>query len=192
MAAFGRTRGPLLFGRRVMIFVTVGTQVHFDRLIRTVDEWAGSRGRSDVFAQVGPSNYLAKQIETKPFIGPEEFRKAVESASVIVAHAGMGSIITALELGKRIIVMPRRAALGEQRNDHQLSTAKRFAAQGRIIVALNEQELLEKLDHLDATVELDRLGAHASPDLIATIRTFVETGQFGKPRGFGLATDKLK
>jgi len=164
-----------------MIFVTVGTQVHFDRLVRAVDEWAQSRARDDVFAQVGPSNYVAKHIKTKQFISPEEFRKTVESASVVVAHAGMGSIITALELGKHIIVMPRRAALGEQRNDHQLATAKRFAAQGRVVVASNEQELVEKLDQLGALVKVDRLGAHASPDLIATIRTFVETGQFRKP-----------
>jgi hypothetical protein len=33
-----------------MIFVTVGTQGQFDRLIRTVDEWAGGHGRTDVFA----------------------------------------------------------------------------------------------------------------------------------------------
>ena len=61
-----------------MIFVTVGTQVHFDRLIRTVDEWAGVRGRSDVFAQIGPSNYRAQHIQTKPFIDPTEFRKRIE------------------------------------------------------------------------------------------------------------------
>jgi UDP-N-acetylglucosamine transferase subunit ALG13 len=72
-----------------MIFVTVGTQVHFDRLIQTVDEWAGLRGRSDVFAQTGPSDYRPKHIHTKPFIDPTEFRKHVKSASIVIAHAGM-------------------------------------------------------------------------------------------------------
>ena len=38
-----------------MIFVTVGTQLAFDRMIKAVDEWAGARGRTDVFAQVGPA-----------------------------------------------------------------------------------------------------------------------------------------
>ena len=114
-----------------MIFVTVGTQGQFDRLIRTVDEWAGLRGRTDVFAQTGPSDYRPEHIRSKPFIDPTEFRKHVESASLVIAHAGMGSIITALEFGKHIIVMPRRADLGEHRNDHQVATAKRFAATGR-------------------------------------------------------------
>ena len=113
-----------------MIFVTVGTQGQFDRLIRTVDRWAGLRGRTDVFAQTGPSAYRPIHIRSKPFIDPIEFRQHVELASLVIAHAGMGSIITALELGKRIIVMPRRADLGEHRNDHQVATAKRFAAQG--------------------------------------------------------------
>lgn len=159
-----------------MIFVTVGTQGHFDRLIRTVDEWAGGRGRTDVFAQTGPSNFSPKHIRTKQFIDPAEFRYHVELASLVIAHAGMGSIITALELGKPIMVMPRRASLGEHRNDHQVATAKRFAEQGRIIVALNEKELVDRLDQLEAFDGAERLGADASPLLIATIRTFIQAG----------------
>lgn len=159
-----------------MIFVTVGTQLQFDRLVRTVDEWAGKHGRTDVFAQIGPSNYHYEHIGTERFIDPTEFRKRVESASLVIAHAGMGSIITALELGKRIIVMPRRAALGEQRNDHQLATARKFSEQGRIEVAFDERELLDKLDHLEAVDEAHQLSAQASQDLISSIRTFIKMG----------------
>lgn len=159
-----------------MIFVTVGTQVQFDRLIRVVDEWAGARARSDVFAQIGPSNHQSRHIRTERFIDPTEFRNSVEAASLVVAHAGMGSIITALELGKRIIVMPRRASLGEHRNDHQVATAKRFAAQGRIDVAFDERELAEKLDQLDVRNRSERIGGEASPQLILTLRTFIEAG----------------
>lgn len=159
-----------------MIFVTVGTQVQFDRLIRTVDEWAGARARSDVFAQIGPSKHQCKHIRTERFVDPGGFRNCVEAASLVIAHAGMGSIITALELGKRIIVMPRRASLGEHRNDHQVATAKQFAAQGRIEVAFEESELADKLDQLDVLNRCERLGGEASPQLILTIRTFIETG----------------
>lgn len=159
-----------------MIFVTVGTQVQFDRLIRTVDEWAGARARGDVFAQIGPSSDQFKNIRTEQFIDPTEFTKCVEAASLVIAHAGMGSIITALELGRRIIVMPRRASLGEHRNDHQVATAKQFAAQGRIEVAFDERELADKLDQLDILNRGERLGGEASPQLIRTIRTFIETG----------------
>jgi UDP-N-acetylglucosamine transferase subunit ALG13 len=162
-----------------MIFATVGTQGQFDRLIRTIDEWAGARGRADVFAQTGPSDYHSEHIRTERFIDPTEFRRRVEAASLVISHAGMGSIITALELGKRIMVMPRRASLGEHRNDHQVATARRFAEQGRIMVAFTEQELVDKLDHLQAFDETERLSAQASPSLISSIRTFIETGRIG-------------
>ncbi len=160
-----------------MIFVTVGTQGQFDRLIHTVDEWAGAHGRTDIFAQTGPSNYHSEHIRAERFIEPTEFLKRVEAASLVISHAGMGSIITALELGKRIIVMPRRASLGEHRNDHQVATAKRFAEQGRILVAFSERELIDKLDQLPDFGGAERLGAQASPRLISIIRTFIETGR---------------
>jgi UDP-N-acetylglucosamine transferase subunit ALG13 len=161
-----------------MIFVTVGTQVHFDRLIRAIDQWAALRGRSDIFAQTGPSQYLPKCIRTKPFVTPTEFRHFVETASLVIAHAGMGSIITALELGKQIIVMPRRRDLGEHRSDHQIATAKRFSQQGRILVAANEEELVKALDRFELLQEPERLSAQASANLIVTIRTFIRTGRF--------------
>lgn len=160
-----------------MIFVTVGTQGGFDRLIRTVDEWASARRMPDVFAQIGPSDYRCEHIRAERFIDPGEFRERVEAATLVIAHAGMGSIITALELGKKILVMPRRADLGEHRNDHQVATAKRFAEQGRIEVAFNEQELATKLDHLELSGDNKRLNAQASPHLIGAIRTFIETGR---------------
>lgn len=166
-----------------MIFVTVGTQGRFDRLIRTVDEWAGVRGKTDVFAQTGLSSYSPTHLRAEPFMTPTEFRRRVELASFVIAHAGMGSIITALELGKQIIVMPRRGNLGEHRNDHQVATAKRFAEQGRILAAFNEDELFDKLDHLEMLNKAERLSAEASPHLIVTIRTFIETGQIAMREG---------
>ena len=45
-----------------MIFVTVGTQGPFDRLVRAVDKWAGMRARADIFAQTGPSDYQSEHI----------------------------------------------------------------------------------------------------------------------------------
>jgi UDP-N-acetylglucosamine transferase subunit ALG13 len=157
-----------------MMFVTVGTQGPFDRLIRAIDEWAGTRGRADIFAQIGPSDFRPEHIRSAPFVGADEFKQHVEVASLIVAHAGMGSIITALELGKRIVVMPRRADLGEHRNDHQIATARRLSENGRILTAIDRQELHEKLDELQNPTASERLSSETSPDLIRTIRMFIE------------------
>jgi UDP-N-acetylglucosamine transferase subunit ALG13 len=160
-----------------VIFVTVGTQLPFDRLIRAIDQWAARAGRPDVFAQIGPGQYKPKHFASEAFLDAQQFRRHVQDADAVIAHAGMGSIITALELGKPIIVMPRRFDQGEHRNDHQLATAKRFLAQGRIVVAFDENHLIEKLDQIDHYRAADRISAQASPHLLAAIRAFVQTGQ---------------
>src|SRR5688500_9921748 len=115
MAPSCAPRRSLLPGKRAVIFVTVGAQMPFDRLVRAVDAWA--EGRTDVVAQIGESAYVPKTLRWTRFLEPEAFRRHYAEAKVVVAHAGTGSIITALQIGKPIIVMPRRAALRETRND---------------------------------------------------------------------------
>ncbi len=157
-----------------MIFVTVGSSAPFDRLVRAVDEWAGSRGRNDVFAQIGSSHYRPKHLQVVHQLDPTEFRDRIRSATLVVAHAGMGSIILALEIGKPIVIMPRRAHLGETRNDHQFATAKEFYRMEGIMVAFDEQELLLKLDQGEASATAPEIRAEASPRLISAVRAFLE------------------
>lgn len=161
-----------------MIFVTVGTQLPFDRMVRTVDAWAGQNRDVEVFGQVGPSDYRPRNMKWSAFLDAAQCRQWVERASVVVAHAGMGSVLTALELGKPIIVMPRRAHLGEHRNEHQLATARNLLAQGRVIVALDEAHLAEKLANLQMLSSGHRIPQHASPRLLSALRRFVQTGAY--------------
>ncbi len=101
-----------------MIFVAVGTQFPFDRLIRYVDEWLGEHQAQGFF---GPSDgeYLPLHMQWERFMPAVQFNGHLQTASLIISHAGMGNIITALENHKPIIVMNRQHALGEHRNDHQ-------------------------------------------------------------------------
>lgn len=144
-----------------MIFVTVGGQLPFDRLVHVVDSWAMRRGRHDVFAQVGRSTSPPAYIRWERFLSPDDFESKAREAQVIVAHAGMGSILTAFELGKPIIVMPRRAHLGEHRNDHQWATVKHLGEQRGVTVAADEDELLARLEQLD---DLQRPTDERSPE----------------------------
>ncbi len=104
-------------------------------------------------------------------------RRKIQQASLIIAHAGMGSIITALEMGKPIIVMPRRSDLNEHRNNHQISTAKKFLEQGTIHVAMDEHELTKKLANVDAIQSCGSAGSHASPQLLSALSDFVLRGK---------------
>lgn len=146
----------------------------FDRLVRAVDQWAAERRRDDIFAQIGQSGYCPQRLQYSQLLEPDEFRRQYESATVIVAHAGTGSIITALQMGKPIVIMPRRASLMETRNDHQVATAEQFRRFESVTVAWDERELAEKLDAIDCLVGKASVGKYASPELVSAIREFID------------------
>jgi exopolysaccharide biosynthesis glucuronosyltransferase PssE len=156
---------------RVSIFVTVGTELPFDRLIRVVDEWAGARGRSaDVFAQTGESTYTPEHIASAPSLDATTFRRLFDHADLIVAHAGMGTILGALERARPLVVVPRRAEFGEHRNDHQLATTAQLGRLGLINTVLDEHELSAHLDDPASVPRHGPIAASADPALLATIR----------------------
>lgn len=158
-----------------MIFVTVGAQMPFDRLVRAVDAWAVARNRDDLFAQIGESEFQPNRLQWAHLLDPAEFKQRYEASHAIIAHAGTGSIITALQLGKPIVIMPRHSSLMETRNDHQIATAKRFQHYPGVVVAWDESELLARLDEIDAIAALPAsLGEHASPELIQALRDFID------------------
>ena len=101
-----------------MIFVAVGTQFPFDRLIQCVDEWAMANGVA-VHAQIAGGEYTPKHASWDRFMTTDAFNEKLTAAELIISHAGMGNIITSLENSKPIIVMNRQHKLGEHRNDHQ-------------------------------------------------------------------------
>jgi UDP-N-acetylglucosamine transferase subunit ALG13 len=156
------------------MFVSVGTQVPFDRLIRAVDQWAEQNSDCEIFAQIGESKYQPSKIQFSRFIELDEYQHRIDWCDVMVAHAGIGAILSALEAAKPIIIMPRRASLKEHRNEHQLATAGRFAEMGKVIVAMDENELSLKLNEVQ---HQHRSGVpishHASPELLEAVRKFL-------------------
>ncbi|WP_245590128.1 glycosyltransferase [Desulfobulbus elongatus] len=155
----------------------MGEQLPFDRLIQAMDQWAQRTGQ-EVFAQVGHSDFKPCYIQYKPFLDQAEFGQKMEAAQLIVAHAGMGTIISALERGKPLVVMPRKASLGEHRNEHQSATASRFAALGHVWVVDDEQGLGEALAFFLTGGEPDRsqiTRIEPSAELIQAIREFIRS-----------------
>lgn len=157
-----------------MIFVTVGTQLPFDRLVGAVDGWAVRSGEK-VFAQVGPSTARFENIETAPFLTPDETAERVRGASLVVAHAGMGTIFTSLAARRPLLVLPRRAELGEHRNDHQLATARRLGERGIVTVAWDATELGARLDSFEDVAVAPPIGDSAESRLLDAVRDFLNT-----------------
>ena len=155
-----------------MILVTVGTQGGFDRLVQTVDRWAQTEPGRTCFAQIGPGEYQPQHMEFARELDPVRFEDLLQQAQIVIAHAGMGTILKALEFGKPVLVMPRRASLGEQRNEHQLATAEKLGARGLVEVAMDETELAEKLQDFEGLAARERIAPTASPELIGALRSF--------------------
>jgi beta-1,4-N-acetylglucosaminyltransferase len=140
-----------------MIFLTVGTQFPFDRLVKAVDKAIESvELDEEIYAQVGDSSYRPRNFKTVSYMDKKEYDEFVKKASGLISHAGMGSIMMALNSSKPLLVMPRLKKYGEVVNDHQLSIAGKFEKLGHILVAYNEDELLDKLTQLKDFVPLKR------------------------------------
>ena len=152
-----------------MIFLTIGTQLPFDRLVKAVDDIAPSVP-FPVFGQIGKSSYRPKNFEFTEALLPGDFRARFSSADIIVAHAGIGTILEGLDFRKTLILMARKAALGEHRNDHQLATIAQMKKLKGIYEALDA----DGLKCLLQKVPLDRLvdsGSESKESLIAGLRS---------------------
>lgn len=156
-----------------MILVTVGTQLAFDRLVKAVDSWIGAHPGEKAFAQIGPADYQPAHLEHQDFVPPDQADRLFREADLIVSHAGMGSILTALKYKKPILIMPRKASLGEHRNDHQLATAKWLGSKPGVSVAWEVDDLARLLADRSSLHAGGGISDYASAELIANLRSFI-------------------
>lgn len=158
-----------------MIFVTVGSMLPFDRLVAAMDEWATANPSVEVFAQIGDGQFVPKACQWQRMISPAEFDAQCQEAEVVVAHAGMGTILTVLRLRRPLVIMARHAAQRETMTDHQIATAERFGGQEGITVVDNVEQLWEVLDKKNYRAAAGQLSSYASPELINRVRSFIRS-----------------
>jgi UDP-N-acetylglucosamine transferase subunit ALG13 len=125
-----------------VIFVTVGTQLPFDRLIDAMDAWAAGSGEP-VVAQAGPHADAARwpHLDIRTHLRPSEFETQFAAARIVVGHAGIGTILSAQRFRRPLVILPRRASLGEHRNDHQMATAREVMRLPGVHVAMEVGDL---------------------------------------------------
>jgi len=126
-----------------MIFVTIGMMYGFDRLIRKMDEIAGMI-EEEVIMQIGVGTYKPENGKYFEFLSKKDMDNFYNSARIIVCHSGVGSIISALDYNKPIVVVPRLHSYGEVIDDHQIEIAKKLEDKGKIHVVNN----LDKLENV--------------------------------------------
>lgn len=118
-----------------MIFVTVGTDTHaFDRLLKEVDRLVREEKiKEKVVAQAGNSTYKPQNYEYFKFESSERLESLLNDSSLIISHAGVGNIISALSKSKPLVLVPRLAAFGEHTDDHQMEIAEQLDREGRAV-----------------------------------------------------------
>ena len=120
-----------------MIFVTVGSRGYqFDRLFKKLDAlYEDGTLTEDMFAQIGTSTYQPKHYKYKDFITPEEFVQKIDEAGIVVSHGASGSIMKALNAGKKVIAVTRLEKYNEHINDHQIQNNEAFSSNGYVLMA---------------------------------------------------------
>jgi beta-1,4-N-acetylglucosaminyltransferase len=159
-----------------MILVTVGNHVEpFDRLIQGMDELA-ARLDEEVVIQTGHCSYEPRYARHFQFTSGKEMQELTQAARVQVSHAGSGSILTALRMGKPLVVVPRRLKYHEHIDDHQLQLAHAVEKQGKL-VAVHEVSPDALLAAIEKAARQEQVGQAEAPEmerLIGALRGYLE------------------
>jgi len=156
-----------------MIFITVGVQLPFDRLVKSMDRWAATT-KEDIFGQIGDgAQYFPKHFRFSAYLTPSELDYELSRTSLIVGHAGMGTLLEAATRGLTMIAMPRRADLGEHRNDHQMTMARRFPDRKDVRFVYSESELYTALEEAAWPGKRQVVSQFAPADTIDALRSIL-------------------
>jgi beta-1,4-N-acetylglucosaminyltransferase len=123
-----------------MILVTIGVMYGFERLIAKMDEIALTLNEPIVM-QIGETKYEPKHSKYFRYTSRDKMEELYSQVRVIVGHAGVGTVLKALEYKKPLILVPRLKKYNEHINDHQLEIAKELEKEGIGKIVYDVEEL---------------------------------------------------
>ena len=118
-----------------MIYVSLGTQdKKFPRLLQEVDKLI-DKGiiKDEVIAQIGQTDYESKNMKLYDYLSKEDVLKYMNESRFIITHGGVGTILDALKLNKKVIAVARLKLYKEHVNDHQLQIIREYTKLGYIL-----------------------------------------------------------
>jgi len=122
--------------------VALGTEVWpFSRAIDRVLELLPD---ADITWQVGVTDHRVDGEQLQRWLPPADLRRAMREADVVIAHAGVGTVLAALGEGKVPVVLPRLEAQREHVDDHQVEVAAML--DGRSLVVSVDPDALTYAD----------------------------------------------
>ena len=147
--AFAAAPGPVAAAPPRRVVVTLGSvEQSFRRLLDHLVPLLPAA--AEVLWQTGHTPTAGLPITATPFLPAAELAAAMAAADVVVAHAGCGSALTALDAGKLPILVPRDAARGELVDGHQIELARWLAGRGLALHRTPERLTMPDLEHAAA------------------------------------------
>lgn len=130
-----------------MILVLLGTQNNsFHRLLEEIENCI-KEGiiKEEVVVQAGYTKFKSYRMRIIDLMSKEQLEKFQDEAEIIITHGGVGSIISSIKKGKKVIAIPRLHEYGEHVNNHQKEIVKKFNDEGYIIGISDVKQLKEAL-----------------------------------------------
>lgn len=162
-----------------MIFVILGTQDKpFNRLLKAIEKLVeDGKIKENVIVQAGSTKLKNKKIIVYDLISQEMFDKMIKEASLIITHAGVGSILTALKENKKVIVAAREKKYNEHTNNHQIQIRDRFVSEGYVLGIYNSDfsDLESKIKEIKTKTLVPYI--FKNQDIINLIENYIDNGE---------------
>jgi UDP-N-acetylglucosamine transferase subunit ALG13 len=143
--------------RRVV--VTLGANSYdFGRLVQGVQRILPAN--AEVLWQTGHTDASRFGIEATKFLPSADLADAMRAADLVIAHAGVGSALAALQAGRAPLLVPRRKHYGEHVDDHQIEIALHLAHRG-IALECDASDLTPEIASAAAALRIQPVDAPA-------------------------------
>jgi UDP-N-acetylglucosamine transferase subunit ALG13 len=129
----------------ILILILLGTQDNsFHRLLEEVQKLINKNVITEkVIVQAGRTKYESKDMEIYSLMPEEKLAELMKKSDLVITHGGVGSIVMALKMGKKVIAVPRLSEFGEHINDHQIQIIDSFNSQ-EFLIGITELKDLEE------------------------------------------------
>lgn len=134
-----------------MILVMLGTQKNdFSRLLKEIEKCIDDGTiNEEVIVQAGSTKYKTNKMKLFDLIGRDELDRKKQEARFIITHGGVGSIVGALKMNKKVIAIPRLKQYKEHVNDHQKQIVENFDQKGYIKGVIDITDLKKAIKEID-------------------------------------------
>lgn len=158
---------------KIKLFVPLGTQKFpFGRLITALNELVdkGVYAPEEIVMQstMYPVEPKFKHVGLIP---ADEFKHYMQEAEVVITHSGVNSIISCMQLGKPLVVIPRLHEYGEHVDNHQVEIANLMSKKYDVLTLMDMKDLEDSIN-IARTHKYKQWQSHRD-ELVETVKVLI-------------------